>query len=352
MYIFYQLSLSFFILLSSFCSKKVNLLLSVFLVFGVSLFSGFRGIDIGADDQTYLMFFQYAEHSKSFLDTLSYSQFEISFTILVYIFTRFFSSEYLFFFISLLCTTLCLSAYKKNTDGYIIIFCCFLMTSYYWIGFHHIRFGIAIGLFLWSFTYLYRGNKKISLLLYFFSLTFHNSLIFFLPFFFFYNVKEKYWFYIILLSISLWYISVFKLIVGGVIDLGILSPSVIDLVNGKYSTPISPFQVGGLKMIIISFILIYNYKRKNENNKFVSLYCYGVSLSILMSDFAIFANRMSAFVMAIEPLVLYLFLNDIIKEQHRKKTIISLFMIVVYFLYGMYLLEIQMVLPDYIKNWI
>lgn len=157
----------------------------------VSVFIGLRFVDIGKDTQQYLQHFTKYSTIDKVLDG-----YEIGFSIIMYLFSKYTSSvELFFFFISFLITTMYLYFFKKiylrtfcdesfRLSKSVFFFSLLLLSSWYFtMATNGIRQGVSLVFLYHSLYELFYNSKKFKFIIFFvLSLCFHYSAVVVLPF--------------------------------------------------------------------------------------------------------------------------------------------------------------------------
>lgn len=319
---------------------KVIILFPILFAF---FFIAFRTIGVGADDITYLNFF--SSNTSSVFSFINNSSFEPGFSFFVYCSQILLEPDDILKIIVIVNLFIMYVAYKKIDDYYFIYFICYLLTSVYWLGFHHIRYGLSLGLFLISISYYYKNNKK--WVLYFIcSFLFHYAIIIFFGVFFVNKITSKLkWFLLLLFSIIFSSYFSFSSVLEILLQYNLLPVRTSGLLSGQYLDSLSLFQFGFIKAIFLSFIFIVGLDKHHFDYK-IKCYIFLTILMILFSSAAIFSNRASALLLIIEPVGILFFLknNRFFSISDNICCILTIF---ISFIYGMYLLEFSHVINNY-----
>lgn len=202
----------------------------------VSLFIGNRFLDVGRDTEQYLSKFEKYSSIEYAIDG-----YEIGFSLLMHLFSKYTSSaEFFFFFISFLITSIYLFIFNRihirnfnkesfSLGGMIFFFSLLLMSSWYiTMTTNALRQGVALVFLYYGLIDLFYNNKKFKfLIIYLISISFHYSVIFIGPFLFLKYIRFRYTF-------ALWFLIALGYVYG-------LNEIIIRLISEKFNLPVYDF---------------------------------------------------------------------------------------------------------------
>ncbi len=329
MLLYYQiLLLTSFVFAIFLKNRALTLIIPLLLCFVIV---GFRDVGIGKDDLDYLDFFIRSENYFDFNHVFS-GEFEPLFSAIVVIAVKVFEPEKVFILITFIALGLVTYCYQRiDKVNYNLFVFYYLLTAIYWVGFHHIRFGIALPLYILSLHYVSESKIK-AISIYAASLLMHYSSILMFPVFFYKYLRKSWVIPGILLSYCLWFFDVFKSLVTIIVGFGVLPSRTLELFYSDHVFSISPFQLGFVKMVAISVLSIYLYNGNYE--KYIKSYSIVTMISISFSNMAIFSNRVAAFNMALEPIVMFSIFESFLKKRRS----VTYIYFIPPFLYGVYLI--------------
>lgn len=202
----------------------------------VSFFIGNRFVDIGRDTEQYISKFDKYSSIEYVFDG-----FEIGFSLLMHLFSKYTSSvEFFFFFISFLITSVYLFVFNRifvgnfnkksfGFGGMIFFFSLLLMSSWYiTMTTNGLRQGIALVFLYYGLVDLFYDNKKFKFLIfYILSISFHYSVLAVGPFLLLKYIRFRYTF-------ALWFLIALGYVYG-------LNEIIIRFISEKFNLPIYNF---------------------------------------------------------------------------------------------------------------
>lgn len=322
--------LSFFAVLSTVkMSHNYKLIIYIYLVVVLILFSGLRQLGVGNDDEAYVnMFLSIPDISHwlsgDYIYSLRETQMEVGY-LAISSTVRFFTNDYVFLFLVIASISIGISCYNyyRYSPYIFLTLVLFFVHTYLYRDMNQIRAACAaaIGLYLINQIYLKQIKKGVLTILV--CGLFHTAaLALIIPFSLsFLKVTRKK--LILIFSISFVFgaigISSFLLNIlpgGNYITSKLISYSSVD----KYVESVSLFDLSNIKNIILFFLFIFYWNKIESKVKYFKImmvfYTVGVSWRILFSDFGIIAGRVSTFFSIVEviliPCLLLAFKNKII----------------------------------------
>mgnify|MGYP001130817066 CR=1 FL=1 len=202
----------------------------------VSFFIGIRFLDVGKDTEQYLI--QFNKYSS--IESV-FNGYEIGFSLLMHLFSKYTSSvEFFFFFVSLLITSIYLLFFKRiylrnfieesfNFDRMIFFFSLLLLSSWYLtMTTNGLRQGIALVFLYYGLFDLFYNNRKFKFIIfYLISISFHYSVLIVGPFLLLKYVRFR-------LVFAVWILTAVGYIYG-------VNELIIKLISAKFNLPVYDF---------------------------------------------------------------------------------------------------------------
>ncbi|MEC6897863.1 EpsG family protein [Photobacterium piscicola] len=315
----------------SFIRNEINLklLIYVYCVLLLILFSGLRHVGVGADDISYIDKFFEVPGLLSWIDGSYVYSFSSTWMEPGYIFIsaliRTFTDDYIYLFLVISFFSIgiaSLNYYRLSPFVYLTLLLFFVHTFLY-RDINQIRSACAaaLGLFLISQIY-YRQHKKIIFTIFCCSLFHTASLSFLVVYFFsFIKITKKRLIFIVIVGFILGWLGVSTLLLSHLPGLGYISVKLASYsASSTYVDSTSLLDITNIKNLFIFFSLIFFWDRIESKVKYFNVMMLFFTLCtfwrLAFSDFGIFAARIATFFGIVEvilvPCLLLAFKNKII----------------------------------------
>jgi hypothetical protein len=318
----------------------------------VSIFIGFRFLDVGKDTEQYVLHFNNPS-----------DKFEVGFRFLIHFFSKYISSVELFFsFIAFIITAMYLLFFKRiyqrnfsqesfTFDRMMLFFSLLLLSSWYiTMTTNGLRQGVALVFLYYSLFELFYNNRKFKfLIVYLIALSFHNSVIIIAPFLLFKYLRFR-------LVFIFWILTACGYAFG-------VNELIIKLISEKYNLPVYSFiklyslergvTEGGIYngfsvnffiyTIFWPFLLIFILKIKsrlkssilvvNETLNLIKIY-FTLSIPYFIFGFGPFSNRYAMLSWFLVPLLQFHIFNAFsFKNNIKVFSLILINLIILFFLF-------------------
>lgn len=262
----YFIFLAFAVLAVYFSKQRNYSKLTMFFVLLIMvLFAGLRSSSVGTDAGGYARGFEndVEELNGTFKENITK---EPGFWLLKY-FLSLYSSEYVIFFIgiALLCYSCVLRAIKQNTDNIAMALFVFITLGLYTFVFNAARQGIAVGIYMLSFKYLFEDDRSSFLkycLLVLLAAMFHKTVIVALPLYFLFRMPYS--------PKMLGIIALLGIAIGVVLPSFLAYAGTLEYRYSFYSE-----YVGGAEMLTVFYILVtafFIFWRRNIDEFYLRRY--------------------------------------------------------------------------------
>jgi hypothetical protein len=333
-----------FAVLTAFSFLEVNLqrpveyriiyyMVAVFLI----LMAGLR-YDTGYDIHVYKLLFDYVTNITAYKESLLEPGSFLIITIFHALNLNFQAYIFLYATIAVLLKTKVFAKYA----AYIFI----AMLVYFPIGFMinemgQIRHGLAIGIVLVAFSYLFQNRVALFFLFCTIAIFFHISAFMVLPVYLLVNRNFKAsWLLLSLVALSVLLFFDARPIFLSLLDLvpiaSIHGKATLYLYSEEFGKPLG-FNISYILRVVIFWVLIYFRDTGNARfsfyDKLIWLYCYGIVLYIIFNSVAEFAIRTTTYFKTLDCLILP-YIIGFGKTRVEKNLIWGL--VVLYAFYSMY----------------
>jgi hypothetical protein len=307
-------------------SNRPKKILGLLILTSFILLASFRSLSV-PDTIQYLTSYQYL---KLELSNIFSNSFEIGFEILSIFIKRFAGSNYILFFGVIAGTNLFLINKVITKYGMTLTIAPLIIyLSYYGFYFNFIilRAGLAFSLLMYSWS-LFRNNKIASLILFFISVSFHQSaligIIGYLVIIISRKVSSKSYIIWLIVIISLYFIRIDLLLYNFIVtfilenNLFVGNRFIFYITNIKFNEGIS-FRFL-LNFIVVIFLIFTKVNKPNYYHDLLNIYMIGMTIVAFFSSF-IWIERLSDFLIATNFILITLALNNL-KDKYLKLLII------------------------------
>jgi hypothetical protein len=321
-----------------------KLIIYVYCVILLVLFSGLRNIGVGADDISYVDKFFEVPGLLSWIDGSYVYSFSSTWMEPGYIFLsaliRTFTDDYSYLFLAVSLFSVAIASYNyyRLSPFIYLTLLLFFVHTFLYRDINQIRSACAaaLGLFLISQIY-YRQHIKIIFTIFCCALFHTASLSFFIVYFLsFIKITKKRLIILVFFGFILGVLGVSNVLLSNMPGLGFITVKLISYsVSDTYVESTSLLDITNIKNIVIFFSLIYFWNRISPKVKYFNVMMLFFALCtfwrLAFSDFGIFAARIATFFGIVEVILIPCLLLAF------KNKIIPMFIIIIYAFVTLYL---------------